>query len=336
MVSAERPTGRREQERAVGADLDQAVGGEAPHHLRGGLDRDVHPARQAPPSSPARPCRASSAASAGSPGQPPTACCHDPHGVGSPRHGSRGARPSRSGRPIHWAAVSRLVECVPNVSEGRRRDVVDAIASAVETQPGAVLLDRTSDADHNRSVLTFAGEPAAVEAAMEAVAAAAIERIDMRQHQGQHPRLGAVDVVPFVPLGETSMAECVDAGAGLRCPARGALRGTRLSLRGGGDASGAPRPRGHPAAAVRRPCGGHGRGGRRARLRPGPAASDRGRRGGRRPAVPHRLEHRPRGHADVAIAKSHRQGRSASATAACRASRRWGCSSRSAAAPRCP
>jgi glutamate formiminotransferase / 5-formyltetrahydrofolate cyclo-ligase len=106
--------------------------------------------------------------------------------------------------------VARLVECVPNFSEGRRQAVIDAIAGAVSATDGVVLLDRTSDSDHNRSVLTFAGEAEPVAAAMEGAVAVAVERIDMREHQGQHPRLGAVDVIPFVPLGETSMAECVE------------------------------------------------------------------------------------------------------------------------------
>lgn len=106
--------------------------------------------------------------------------------------------------------MSRLIECVPNVSEGRRPEVVDAIAAAVTSVPGAHLLDRTSDTDHNRSVLTFAGEASAVAAAMEQAIGAAIARIDMTTHQGRHPRLGAVDVIPFVPLGDTSMDDCVE------------------------------------------------------------------------------------------------------------------------------
>jgi glutamate formiminotransferase len=106
--------------------------------------------------------------------------------------------------------MEKLVECVPNFSEGRRREVVDALAEAVSSMAGVQLLDRTSDADHNRSVLTFAGTMAAVADAAAAAVATAIERIDMRAHAGQHPRLGAVDVVPFVPLGETTMEECVE------------------------------------------------------------------------------------------------------------------------------
>ncbi|HEY7598774.1 MAG TPA: glutamate formimidoyltransferase [Candidatus Limnocylindrales bacterium] len=106
--------------------------------------------------------------------------------------------------------MDKLIECVPNFSEGRRSDVVDALADAVAGMPGVLLLDRTSDADHNRSVLTFAGPPAAVADAAAAAVAIAIERIDMRGHAGQHPRLGAIDVVPFVPLGETTMGEAVE------------------------------------------------------------------------------------------------------------------------------
>ncbi len=106
--------------------------------------------------------------------------------------------------------MARLVECVPNFSEGRRREVVDALAAAVEGTPGVYLLDRTSDVDHNRSVLTFAGPPGPVMEAMEAAVRVALERIDMERHEGQHPRIGAVDVIPFVPLGETTMDECIE------------------------------------------------------------------------------------------------------------------------------
>jgi glutamate formiminotransferase / 5-formyltetrahydrofolate cyclo-ligase len=106
--------------------------------------------------------------------------------------------------------MAKLVECVPNFSEGRRAEVIDALASVVAATPEVHLLDRTSDVDHNRSVLTFAGEAEAVAVAMEAAVEVAIARIDMDQHDGQHPRIGAVDVIPFVPLGETTMDECVE------------------------------------------------------------------------------------------------------------------------------
>jgi glutamate formiminotransferase len=99
---------------------------------------------------------------------------------------------------------------VPNFSEGRRQDVIDALAATVSETPGVYLLDRTSDPDHNRSVLTFAGEAEPVVVAMESAVAVALDRIDMERHEGQHPRIGAVDVVPFVPLGDTTMDECVE------------------------------------------------------------------------------------------------------------------------------
>jgi glutamate formiminotransferase len=102
-----------------------------------------------------------------------------------------------------------LVECVPNFSEGRRPEVVDALAAALNSVPGARVLHRTSDADHNRSVITLAGEPDAVgEASFRGIAKAA-ELIHLDDHQGVHPRLGAADVVPFVPLREATMADCV-------------------------------------------------------------------------------------------------------------------------------
>lgn len=102
-----------------------------------------------------------------------------------------------------------LIESVPNYSEGRRLEVVDALAEAVTSTPGVHLLDRTSDASHNRSVLTLAGEAEAVSRALEASVGVAIREIDMEQHTGEHPRIGAVDVVPFVPLGETTMDQAI-------------------------------------------------------------------------------------------------------------------------------
>jgi glutamate formiminotransferase / 5-formyltetrahydrofolate cyclo-ligase len=105
--------------------------------------------------------------------------------------------------------VAGLVESVPNFSEGRRLDVVDRIAAAASASPGVHLLDRTSDASHNRSVLTLAGEAPDVADALERAVEVAIDEIDMNRHAGEHPRIGAVDVVPFVPLAGTSMAEAV-------------------------------------------------------------------------------------------------------------------------------
>ena len=110
--------------------------------------------------------------------------------------------------------MAGLVECVPNFSEGRRLYVVDAVARRVQATAGVHLLDRTSDADHNRSVLTFAGSADAVTTAMEAAVEEAVARIDMNGHEGQHPRIGAVDVIPFVPLAGTTMDEAIELARG--------------------------------------------------------------------------------------------------------------------------
>ena len=103
----------------------------------------------------------------------------------------------------------QLVECVPNFSEGRDAARMDAIVDAILAVPEVVLLDRESDADHNRCVLTFVGPPAAVaDAALRGVAKA-VELIDLTQHQGAHPRIGAADVVPFIPIEGVTLEECV-------------------------------------------------------------------------------------------------------------------------------
>jgi len=102
-----------------------------------------------------------------------------------------------------------LVECVPNFSEGRRPEVVTAIADSIAAVETACVLDTHVDQDHNRSVITFVGTPQRiVEAAVRAVAKAA-ELIDMRTHKGEHPRLGATDVLPFVPIQQVTIEECV-------------------------------------------------------------------------------------------------------------------------------
>ncbi len=102
-----------------------------------------------------------------------------------------------------------IIECVPNISEGRDPASIDAIAAAVRGVAGVRLLDVSSDASHNRSVLTFVGDAAAVRRAVAALFEAAIARIDLRRHQGEHPRMGAVDVVPFIPIRGASMEDCV-------------------------------------------------------------------------------------------------------------------------------
>jgi len=102
-----------------------------------------------------------------------------------------------------------VIECVPNVSEGRRMEVVNALVDAVRRTPSVRLLDHSSDTAHNRSVLTMAGDATSLRAAVVALFEAALPRIDLRQHAGEHPRLGAVDVVPFVPIADVTMDECV-------------------------------------------------------------------------------------------------------------------------------
>ncbi|MDW8131453.1 MAG: glutamate formimidoyltransferase [Bryobacterales bacterium] len=102
----------------------------------------------------------------------------------------------------------RLIECVPNFSEGRDRGKVGAIVSAMESAPGACVLDLHMDPDHNRSVVTLVGPPTAVAEAVLAGVGKAVELIDLNLHSGAHPRIGAADVVPFVPLENVELHEC--------------------------------------------------------------------------------------------------------------------------------
>ncbi len=102
-----------------------------------------------------------------------------------------------------------IIECVPNISEGRRADVVARIVDRVKAVNGVRVLDHSSDASHNRSVLTLAGDAAALKQGVLALFEAALPEIDLRQHSGEHPRLGAVDVVPFVPIEGVTMDECI-------------------------------------------------------------------------------------------------------------------------------
>jgi glutamate formiminotransferase len=105
--------------------------------------------------------------------------------------------------------MEELVQCVPNFSEGRDRATIEAIVAAAGTVTGARVADWSGDPDHHRMVLTLVGPAAAVRDAAFAAAAEAVQRIDLTRHAGQHPRLGAVDVVPFVPLGATPMELCI-------------------------------------------------------------------------------------------------------------------------------
>ncbi len=106
--------------------------------------------------------------------------------------------------------MSKLVECVPNFSEGRRREVIEALIEVVASVPGAMVLDSEMDPDHNRCVLTFAGEPEPVMEAAVRVVKRASELIDLNHHSGQHPRMGATDVVPFVPVENVTLEDCAE------------------------------------------------------------------------------------------------------------------------------
>lgn len=103
--------------------------------------------------------------------------------------------------------MNAIIESVPNFSEGRRPEVIEAIVEAVQA-PGVLLLDYSSDWDHNRCVVTVAGPPAAVVEGLFRAVAAAIERIDLFQHRGEHPRIGAADVVPLIPIQGITLEEC--------------------------------------------------------------------------------------------------------------------------------
>lgn len=106
--------------------------------------------------------------------------------------------------------MSKIVECVPNISEGRNMEVVEAVVNEIRNTPGVLLADYSSDASHNRSVLTFFGEPERVADAAVAVAKKAAELIDLNKHEGAHPRMGAVDVIPFIPIKEMTVEETVE------------------------------------------------------------------------------------------------------------------------------
>lgn len=105
---------------------------------------------------------------------------------------------------------TKIVECVPNISEGRNKETVKKCAEAVSSVPGVTLLNCTSDSDHNRSVLTFIGSPEGVVEAAVALCRAASRLIDLTKHKGEHPRMGAVDVIPFIPVKNVTMDEAVE------------------------------------------------------------------------------------------------------------------------------
>lgn len=106
--------------------------------------------------------------------------------------------------------MAQIVEFIPNFSEGRRSEIINALVDEAKSVPGVILLDHSSDASHNRSVFTLVGDPAGIEEAAFKLVKLASEKIDMREHKGEHPRMGATDVIPFVPIQDISIEECVE------------------------------------------------------------------------------------------------------------------------------
>lgn len=106
--------------------------------------------------------------------------------------------------------MAKIVECVPNISEGRNTEIIETVVNEVRNTPGVTLLDYSSDPSHNRTVITFLGNPEGVENAAVALAKKAVELIDLTKHEGEHPRMGAVDVIPFIPIKEMDSKECVE------------------------------------------------------------------------------------------------------------------------------
>lgn len=106
--------------------------------------------------------------------------------------------------------MARIVECVPNFSEGRNKEVIEAIVDEVRKVNGVKLLDYSPDEDHNRTVVTFVGDPENIKTAAFNLAKKASELIDMRVHKGGHPRMGATDVMPFIPVSDITMADCIE------------------------------------------------------------------------------------------------------------------------------
>ena len=190
--------------------------------------------------------------------------------------------------------MARIIECVPNISEGRRPEVVAEAVAALRAIPGLRVLDVQSDQDHNRSVLTLVGEEASLKAGILALFEVATARIDLRSHQGEHPRLGAVDVVPFIPIEGASMTDCValarDVGAAV------AERfGVPIFLyEEAATRAPSQEPRRRAAGPVRGPgLEDEGRGLGPGFRTNGPARLGGGRRSGR-PHAPHRLQRQPR------------------------------------------
>ncbi len=144
---------------------------------------------------------------------------------------------------------STLVECVPNFSEGRDKAKVDAIIEAMKI-PGVFLLDREMDSDHNRCVITLVGEREPIQEAAIRGAGKAAELIDLTKHQGAHPRMGATDVVPFIPIDGVTIEDCVAMAKHVGAEIWKRLSDPGLFVRGGCDYARAAESRKHPARAV--------------------------------------------------------------------------------------
>jgi len=106
--------------------------------------------------------------------------------------------------------MAKIIECIPNFSEGRDLEKVEKIVNVLRGREGVKLLDYSSDSDHNRTVVTVIGEPSKLEEAIIEFAGVVYENIDMKKHEGGHPRMGALDVVPFVPISDVTMKECIE------------------------------------------------------------------------------------------------------------------------------
>ncbi|MBQ9708385.1 MAG: glutamate formimidoyltransferase [Firmicutes bacterium] len=106
--------------------------------------------------------------------------------------------------------MAKIIESVPNISEGRNTEIIEACIDQIRTTPGCTLLNYSSDEDHNRTVITYMGSPEGCEEASVKLAKKAVELIDLTKHEGAHPRMGCVDVMPFIPIKEATMEECVE------------------------------------------------------------------------------------------------------------------------------
>ena len=169
----------------------------------------------------------------------------------SARDSPRPSTPKSGACNCGTTAAMAIIESIPNVSEGRRPEVVERLADAVRGTPGVRLLDYSSDAAHNRSVFTLAGDAGSLKTATMALFEQAVPRSICGTHRGEHPRLGAVDVVPFVPIEGVTMKECVALAMDVAASVAERFGVPDLSLRGGVRQSAAQEPRRHPARRVR-------------------------------------------------------------------------------------